>query len=264
MTTVLLIHGIPGSADNWRPVAQLLGQRHRVLTPNLLGFCGQPTPPGPDSLLGPSQADHLIQFLDASGADRVAVVAHDFGGPVAAHLVARVPDRVSALALFATNAFPDTPIPFPLSALRAPITGALVERVLLSRWSLAMMVRQGVGRPRPALELRRYVGDASQRKAIATIFAASLRRLAELYGPVEEALKSVSVPALVGWGDHDPFFPVPTGERTAEIIPGSRFRLYPGAGHFLPEERPAELAADIMDLLKRIEPGPPGHPHRAT
>lgn len=80
----------------------------------------------------------------------------------------------------------------------------------------------------------------------------SLRQLAELYRPVEDALGAISVPTLVGWGDHDPFFPVEQGRRTAEAVPGAELRLYEGAGHFLPEERPEELAADIALLVAEV------------
>lgn len=71
----------------------------------------------------------------------------------------------------------------------------------------------------------------------------------ELYRPVESALAAVDVPTLVGWGDCDPFFPVSVGERTAELIPNARFRVYEGCGHFVPEERPKEVAADLVRLL---------------
>lgn len=248
MTPFLLIHGIPGSAATWDRVATLLRAEHEVLVPNLLGFGTGPVPHLEDALLAPNQARHVLQALDRAEIDQVVVAGHDFGGPVAAHLVATAPERVAALALFATNALPDTPIPFPLSTLNLPVVGAIAERLLFSRVSLAMMVRRGVGRPRLRLELDRYVGDSHRRAAVATIFANSLRRLPELYTPVEAALRSVTIPAIVGWGERDPFFPVAIGERTAALVPGARFRLYGGAGHFLPEERPAELAADLLEL----------------
>ena len=176
------------------------------------------------------------------------MVAHDFGGPVAAHLLALAPSRVSALALFATNAFPDTPVPFPLSLVRVPLLGPLAARMLFSRRSLAMMVRRGVGDPGTRLDVDTYLGSKHQRAAIASVFEMSLRRLGELYAPVERALATACVPALVGWGDRDPFFPVAIGRRTAELLPEARFRLYQGAGHFLPDERPDELTADVLAL----------------
>lgn len=250
MASVVLLHGIPGSAATWQRVADLLRRHHDVFAPDLLGFGGQAGGVG-DELLAPNQARHVLTLLDQAGVDRVAVVGHDFGGPVAAHLLAAAPERVTALALFATNVLPDTPIPFPLSTLNVPVVGGIVERLVMSRWSLAMMVRRGVGRPRRTLDIDRYLGDAAQRAAIATIFASSLRRMRELYTPVEAALAAATVPSLVGWGDHDPFFPVAIGQRTAAVIPGARFRLYQGAGHFLPEERSDEVAADLLELFAR-------------
>ncbi|MGD8683791.1 MAG: alpha/beta hydrolase [Chloroflexota bacterium] len=258
MSTILLLHGIPGSAANWSHVIPLIEAHHDVIVPNLVGFAGSEYDASGDDLLAPSQARHVLELLDSRGIHRVAVVGHDFGGPVAAHLVASAPDRVEALALFATNAFPDTPIPFPLSLIDLPVLGPMVERLLFSRASLAMMVRRGTGEPKPDLDLADYLGDEEQVAAIRSIFSASLHRIVELYTPVEAALASVAVPALVGWGDRDPFFDVATGRRTAQTIPGARFVLYGGAGHFLPEERPEQLAADVLALVEEVEGGDPG------
>lgn len=205
-------------------------------------------PDNPDGLLAPCQAQHVLRVLDDAGVDRVVVAGHDFGGPVAAHILTLDPERVAAVALFATNAFPDTPIPFPLSMLNVPALGGVLERLLFSPAALKVMVRRGLGEPRPQIDIADYVGDDRQQSAIAIIFSNSLRRLAELYEPVERALRSAHVPALVGWGDRDPFFPVAVGRRTADALPSARFRIYEGAGHFLPEERPDELASDLVEL----------------
>lgn len=252
MATFLLVHGIPGSGATWDGVKAKLEPKHRVLAPDLLGFGDQPLPPSRDALLAPGQARHLLEILDREGINKVIVVAHDFGGPVAAHLLDIAPSRVSALALFATNAFPDTPIPFPLFLVKAPLLGPLAARVLFSRRSLEMMVRRGVGKPAIRLDANRYLGGQRQRAAIAYIFETSLRRLGELYVPVEHSLATAGIPALVGWGDRDSFFTVAIGRRTAELLPHARFRLYEGAGHFLPDERPDELSADVLALAALV------------
>lgn len=249
MANVVLLHGIPGSASVWDGVIEHLGSGHTVLAPSLLGFDGVPGPDDPEGLLAPNQARHVLERIDEAGFDDFVLIGHDFGGPVAAHLYATVPDRVTGFGVFATNAFPDTPIPFFLAGVRSPAIGDLVSALVFSRFSLGMMVRAAVGKPRIELDRSRYVGDKVQSRAIATIFGESLRRIEELYVPVEAALRSVTVPAVVGWGDRDLLFPVEIGQRTADAIPGARFSLYEGAGHFLPEERPAEVAADIASLL---------------
>lgn len=178
----------------------------------------------------------------------MTVVGHDFGGPVALMLSAEDPSRVARLGLLATNTFTDTPIPLPLSMLNWPVVGSLVAPLLFSRTALAVMLRTGSGKPRPVLDRASYLGDAGQASAIRTIFEGSLRHLADLFQPVQEQLHTWSGPTFVAWGDRDPFFPLAQGRRTAEVA-GAPLVVLPGAGHFLPDERPEQVASEITSLL---------------
>lgn len=110
-----------------------------------------------------------------------------------------------------------------------------------------MMLRQGSSRP---LDPAIYLGDRRQRRAIATIFAHALRELESRYAAAEAALGELEVPVLVAWGDRDPFFPLSQAERTAAAASAGRLAVYEGAGHFLPGERPGELAADLRRLVR--------------
>ena len=42
-------------------------------------------------------------------------------------------------------------------------------------------------------------------------------------------------------------------QEMVDLIPGARLTLLPGMGHMLPLERPAELAAALHDLLRRVQ-----------
>lgn len=125
--------------------------------------------------------------------------------------------------------------------------------MLFSRASLRMMLRTGTGRPRVRLDPATYLGDADQAHSIRTIFAGSLSSLRELYEPIERYARTISVPIFVGWGTRDPFFPVTQGERAAAAL-STPLRLYPDAGHFLPEERAPDIAGDIALLVQRANP----------
>ena len=245
---VLLLHGIPGSGAAWRPVAAHLSGDFNVVVPDLLGFGGSARPAALRALHAAGQAAAIGQLLDELGTGPVVVVGHDFGGPVALTLLSQRPDQVRGLGLLAANTFTDTPIPFPLSAVTWPVVGQISAAVLFSRPALAMMLSSGVGRPRCRLADADYVGDRRQQRAIRTIFRGSLTRLAELYRPIQDQLDRVDVPTFVGWGDRDPFFSVAHGERTAAAV-GAPLRIYADAGHFLPAERPVDVAADIASLV---------------
>jgi pimeloyl-ACP methyl ester carboxylesterase len=234
--TIILLHGIPGSAASWNGVAKRLAPDHDVVVPDLLGFGKSPRP---EEIHAETQAVELDAALDRAGIEHAAVVGHDFGGPVALSLYRRHPKLFASLALMATNTFPDTPIPFPLSAVNLPIVGDLAARALFSKPALKQMFRRYGGT---------HLGDAV---SVRRIFTQSLRNLDELYRDYPAILATVEVPALVVWGDSDPFFPLAQGERTAALLPDAEIRVLVGAGHFLPEQQPVEIADALRALHAR-------------
>jgi pimeloyl-ACP methyl ester carboxylesterase/membrane protein DedA with SNARE-associated domain len=94
---VLLLHGSPGSLQDFSALAERLDHDQRVLVPDLLGF-GHSSRDVPDFSLV-AQADALLQLLDALAIDRAHVVGFSFGGGVAIELASRAPERVASLAL---------------------------------------------------------------------------------------------------------------------------------------------------------------------
>ena len=246
---VVLIHGIPGQGRAWERVEQELNDSFRVLTMDLFGFGESvgPSTPTVENIGLEAQVTGVAGLLDEVGVSSAIVVGHDFGAPIAALLAAARPDLVRGLALLSGNAFPDTPIPFPLSLTKTPIIGTTLVRLLFTRPSLALLLRNGTGPPAPPPDASVYLGNSGQRRAIAVIFAGALTQLAEMYAPVAQALEHLRMPVLVGWGDRDPFFPVEQGKRTAEAARG-RLHIFKDAGHFLPHERPLDVAHEIAAL----------------
>jgi pimeloyl-ACP methyl ester carboxylesterase len=255
--TVLLLHGIPGVGAVWGEVSRLLSARYRVVVPDLIGFGDSARADDIQALWADAQAAAVVTLMDDLRIDDALVVGHDFGGPVAAHLVAQARTRVAGLVLASTNVFGDTPIPFPLSGVLWSGVGRPWERIIFSAPSLRMMVKQGVGDTATKLDPHLYVGDREQARAIRIIFASALRDLASRYGPITQILGRAHVPTRIVWGDRDPFFPVEQAHRTADLIQGAQVTVLPGGGHFLPEEKPAELAEEVDTLwgdLRAVAP----------
>ena len=253
--TVVLVHGIPGQGRVWDRVQAKLDGQYDVVVPDLIGFgeSGRRSGPTIDNVGPAAQAAELATLLDELGVRGATVVGHDFGAPVSILLAAARPDLVGSLSILAGNTFPDTPIPLPLSLTTVPLVGGLFSRLLFSAPSLRLMLRQGTGPGMPPPDADLYLGDGGQQRTIATIFAGALSQLAELYAPVAEALERLDVPVAVGWGDRDPFFPIAQAERTAAAA-RARLDVFGGAGHFLPHERPDEVACHIAALAIRVEP----------
>jgi pimeloyl-ACP methyl ester carboxylesterase len=224
---IVLIHGIPGNAQSWRAVAERLSIGHRVLVPDLIGFGESRRSSRIDELWADAQAAELEKLID----EPATIAGHDYGGPVALTLYRRRPQLFTRLALLATNTFTDTPIPLPIRAVTWPLIGPAAERILFSRPGLGIVANGHA-----------ELGDPDQIRATQVIFATALRELRDRYRPIEETLAGVAVPTTVLWGDRDQFFGVAQGERLAREIPGARLQILRGAGHFLPAERPDEIA----------------------
>ena len=67
---------------------------------------------------------------------------------------------------------------------------------------------------------------------------------------IADDLGSIDVPAHVVWGASDPYQKPEWARRLRDAIPGATLRLI-DAGHFVPWERPEELAKEIRTLAER-------------
>jgi pimeloyl-ACP methyl ester carboxylesterase len=67
---------------------------------------------------------------------------------------------------------------------------------------------------------------------------------------VEELdLASVVAPALVVWGEADPWLPTDLPDRLVAALPRARLVRLPGVGRLVPEEAPEELVRLILDFV---------------
>ena len=245
-TTYLLLHGIPGSSHVWHTVASDLEKEGTtIFAPDLLGFGQSSRPASVSDLWLEAQASAIAESIEQLGIECIHLVGHDYGGPISITLYQMIPQKIESLTILATNTFTDTPIPPPLAMIKLPFIGPLWEKVIFSKGSLKMMLRQGVGKTSQPIDVNSAIGDRSQVRSIATIFSSALKELSLRYRNVQDSLAKIQVPTTVIWGTKDPFFSIKQGERTTAAIPGAKFVLIDGAGHFLPEERPIEIVAEL-------------------
>jgi 2-succinyl-6-hydroxy-2,4-cyclohexadiene-1-carboxylate synthase len=93
---LLLIHGFTGNRDAWSHLRPLLGERYRVLAPDLPGHGESPI--SADTTFH-GAVDQLLALLDATGLERVDVAGYSLGARVGLALALRAPHRVSRLVL---------------------------------------------------------------------------------------------------------------------------------------------------------------------
>jgi 2-hydroxymuconate-semialdehyde hydrolase len=246
---LVFLHGIPTSSYLWRNVQRALGDRYQTIAVDLVGM-GQSGCPGDRSWRLDAQAEMVRKLLDQLGLDKVVLVGHDIGGAVAHHFVARHPDRVSAQVVMNIAAFAESwPVPL-VAAMRLPLLGDLLSAAP-SKPLLRREMKRGVyHQNRIDDELfdhyYRPLSTFAGRRAF-------LRFVRGFDPPAAEAdLRATStrpIPRLILWGERDIFQPLRYGERLHDLWPNSTFIPIPQAGHFLQEDQPDRIAAEIRTFL---------------
>ncbi|AWB22194.1 alpha/beta hydrolase [Methylobacterium currus] len=93
------------------------------------------------------------------------------------------------------------------------------------------------------------LGGCDWRPGYASAFPKAAKWIADPVEDLSAQIPSIQVPALLLWGDADPVSPVAVGQRLASLLPQSRLRIIPGAGHDLAQTHAEIVAAEIRRHL---------------
>jgi pimeloyl-ACP methyl ester carboxylesterase len=257
---LVLVHGITNSSASWEPVLATLGQRFTVIAPDLLGH-GDSAKPRGDYSLG-ANASLLRDFLLALGHKRATLVGHSLGGGIALQMAYQFPERVERLVLVSSGglgrrvtpllravALPGAELVLPLLASESVVNaGAKV-----SDWIARTGLRIGSDIAAMATGFA-SLQDVEARRA----FVHTARSVIDVGGQRVNATDKLylaeAVPTLILWGDRDPIIPARHGIRAHELMPGSRLRIFEGAGHFPHHDDPAGFTAAITEFVDTTQP----------
>jgi pimeloyl-ACP methyl ester carboxylesterase len=261
---LVLLHGFPQTHLMWRHVAPVLTEHHTVVCPDLRGYgaSSKPEAVGPDTYSKRTMAADVVGLADALGFDELALVGHDRGAHVAFRAGLDHPDRVRHLGILDIVPTLDTwnvlhgvgaAVAFHLYLMAQP--PGLPEEMIanssdaffgyfLDAWSLSPDAI-------PADVRAEYLRAC--RGAVASIVA-DYRATATI--DVEhdqadlDAGNRLTMPVMVvqqDWG-------VQLGFDAAAIWRPWTTDLRhftTGAGHFMAEEAPEDVATLVTDLLRR-------------
>ena len=242
--TVLLLHGQPGSAEDWDRVRGVIGPRAQTIAIDRPGWNGTSSP---SDLAGNAQA--ALAALDRAGVARATVVGHSLGAAVAAWLAAEHPGRVSALVLAAPSVNRASLNRLDL-ALASPLVGPLLATAGLVSAGTALHTPPLRGRIAAALGLdESYLRQAAGtllRPATWRVFSSEQRMLVRQLPALEQRLPLISSPTTIVSGTADRIVTPSSARQLAAQIRGAQLVQVPRASHLLPQQDPAGLAEVIV------------------
>ena len=256
---VVLLHGFPQRVTSWDVVAPLLHEAGlRTLALDQRGYCATARPRGRRAFRLPELVDDVVALLDHAGPGGAPlaaahVVGHDWGAGVAWGTAAAHPDRVRSLVAVS--------VPHPAAFMRAMITSdQLLRSWYMGFFQLPWLPERLLGSGGPFTEraltrmgMTPEMIDRYRREVVADgAIPGGLGWYRALpFGSPRDAVARVSVPTTFVWSDGDPALGRGGAALTGRYVDADyRFVELPGVSHWIPEERPAELAEEIIARVR--------------
>ena len=230
---LLLIHGLGQNAHtDWTEPVQSLAREYQLVVVDLPGFGASPSPGGAYSFttLGQQLAQLVTRLAPGR---RVHVVGHSLGGAVALHLAQRHAALVDRLVLVdAAGILLKQVFMRHLTAQAVPATGVtpidqIVGRIggrLRDLGSLLFLGRDDRYDITPWL-----MQNAELRKALFGGVVQADAALTLVEQDFTAALREVTLPTTLIWGEADRIAPLRTGRILAAHLPQARLRVIAGA-----------------------------------
>jgi haloacetate dehalogenase len=263
---VLLLHGYPETHAMWHRIAPALAKRYTVVCADLRGYGDSSKPRGlPDhsNYAKRAMALYMVEVMHALGHERFHVVGHDRGGRVGHRLARDHGARVATLTVldisptlkmyestdqaFATAYyhwfFLIQKPPLPEKLLAGQVPHYILGRIGRGPGGIKVFDKRAVREyVRAFRDPRTIHATCEDYRAAATI---------DLVHDRKDRRKKLRMPVLALWGKYGViermFDPLSDWREVAHDVTG---RALP-CGHFLPEEKPAEVLRELRRFLGR-------------
>jgi long-chain acyl-CoA synthetase len=219
---IVFIHGFGGRAAYWKYQLEYFALDNRVIALDLRGHGLSDAPYSHYDIAElADDARLLLQALEVPA--RFTLVAHSFGGAVAAYFINKYPDRVEKLVLIA-------------SAVKFNL-----------RWTGRAILKT----PAPLFKAIRQLLPILRIYPPAHVVS-SLNRNALTLWDGSDYLKQFKIPVLVILGQRDLLFRQEVYREVAALIPGAQEVIIPVSAHQVMVERPDAVNRAIENFLGKV------------
>jgi pimeloyl-ACP methyl ester carboxylesterase/uncharacterized membrane protein len=256
---VLLLHGCPFHAFQWRELIPQLRGDHRVLAPDLLGLGDTQVRLSDDYSL-PRDAEMIVGFMDALGIPKADFVASDHGAATLQLLMRDHPERIRRAVITNAEAYdqwPSRPERPYLELVVSPWLGPIFRLALHSTWvqrevfGLAVYRKESLSDEALHAYTRALIATPGRWKRLQRFFRGQLdpENNQETMRALD-GMRRFENPTLILWGRQDTNFGPEIAERLAGDIPGVVGVEYLEESAHLPfQEEPRKYGAAVLRFL---------------
>ncbi|MGI8925395.1 MAG: alpha/beta fold hydrolase [Tepidiformaceae bacterium] len=254
---VILLHGFPETSHMWVDlIPQLVEAGYRCLAPDQRGYSPGARPEGIENYAYAAIASDVIALADVSGFDRFHLIGHDWGAGCGWAVVDLQPERVASWAALSVphvaafgKAIREDPDQQQRSTYITFFQEPGVAEAALSANDFAAL--QAIWTKSSPAEVQEYLSVFREPAALTA--ALNWYRGSRGIEPGADAqveFGAVSVPTLTIWGNQDQAIGRKSTEDAAAYMKGPYRFVELDAGHWLIQEKPAEVSAELLAHLR--------------
>ena len=245
-TPVVLLHGFPERASSWDAVSAVLNERGaRTFAPDQRGYSPRARPRSRFAYTAPELVADVKALVDAIDGGPVHLVGHDWGAVVAWAFASTHPDSLASMTTVS--------VPHPRAYTRAlPRSSQLLKSYYIGLFQLPGVERAVAGGPgRRKLRSSGMTPEMISDFQTGIVDYGALRGGLAWYRSIPATRSKVvpgptTVPTTFVWSEGDDFINRASAESCGKYVEADyAFEELPDANHWLPEQRPAELAGII-------------------
>lgn len=239
---VVLLHPFPASHDLWKPAAQAVVSKYRVILPDLRGHGDSAVGDGPVTM--EKHAADVARILDAEQIGRAVFAGVSIGGYALFEIWRKCRERVAALVLCNTKAQADTP---EARAARLQSASDVTERGVEPFFEsmLPRLMGKATHTTRPDL----VEGALRMMRKMSPDAVAMVQRGMAARPDSIATLTTINVPTLIVTGDEDVLTGLPDAELMRQNLPSARMKVIAKAGHYSPWEQPEDVGHLLREFL---------------
>jgi pimeloyl-ACP methyl ester carboxylesterase len=259
---LVFMHGFPEFWMEWEPQMQhFAALGYRCIAPDQRGYADSDKPQSVSAYHIDRLADDIAGLCDTLGLSSVNLVAHDWGGLVAWHMLGRHPRRVRSL--FVINAPHASEY---LAAMRREPAQMLKSWYVMAfqlPWLPEKLFTAGGGAFGMKLAGLDRLLDSELRASYRQAWKKGMRTMINWYrAAVRNASETAArptarfeQPVFVLWGAEDRFLDSRLADASAALCVDAKVVYLEGVSHWVAQEAPVKLIEHLELFLQRVTSG---------
>lgn len=231
---LIFLHGWRSDASVWLPAFQALTPySYALYALDLPGFGASELPKHPFTLH--NYADIVKEFINHvpnPSPLKPIIIGHSFGARVAMRYAADNPEGIEKLVLIGSGGAPGK-----ASGIKK-IIAKITKPFFMPRFMQPL--RRAIY---AAIGADDYLATPHLQKTFLNIIKEDIMPIA----------RTISIPALIIWGEHDAVSPLAYGKKLHETIHGSELAIISNAGHFCFLDQPEKCINAMRTFIKENE-----------